>query len=143
MTGNFLKIVIELNKIYHFYKYMSGLEKFKFKIEKLPEEEPEEKEIDALQLVGNFQKKNRLEQLDKEAKEKGSKVLKLQFEGEQIYSEEFVDELDGILKNDFAIENKEGKKKIALKDIIDKHLKEFSSSEFSHLSSGKKKGQRF
>lgn len=61
-------------------------------------------------------------------------VSELQREGGRIYSEEYGQKLNDILEHKFVSKNQEGKnEEVVLKDIVDKHLKNFASPEFSVL----------
>jgi len=97
-----------------------------------------------LECIKEFQKNTRFELSELENTIEDSKKqmipkekiesLELRLEGEKIYQNYFIEELNNILNHKFEIEFKDRKEKVVLKETIENWLKRFSSPEFANLS---------
>lgn len=110
---------------------------------------PEKKELFLDFVIKKFSEKKysdikqlekRIEKLEREgAPEKEIELLKLKLEGSKIYQNDFIKNLDKVLKHKFIIEQKEGiKEEIVLGKIIEHWLKKFSKPEYSNFSLNQK-----
>ena len=125
--------------------------KFEKIITKIRQENQEGKETDdkgLTEYIKKFQKNTRfelnklgnaIEGFKKQMMPKEKiEFLELKLEGEKIYQNYFIEELNNILNHKFEIELKNRKEKVVLRETIENWLKRFSSSKFANLSLNQK-----